>query len=175
LDQEFVVRITVDFDSDGVDNFTEAFAGDRNKDGINDAQQNAVASLPVLNSDPGDPETYLSITATGQDNPYVAALDKTASDGGQLSATVKISSVEVGAVSADDRQAVKAVLGGSEVDDLRTDLGLLGFSLEPTVEVTMRPLRITSSARSTRSTISVSLRVNRPLLGRSRASPTCLD
>ena len=135
LVREMFVRITVDFDSDGVDNFTEAFAGDRNRDGINDAQQNAVASLPVLNSDPGDPETYLSITATGQDNPYVAALDKTASDGGQLSATVKISSVEVGAVSADDRQAVKAVLGGSEVDELRTDLGLLGFSLEPTVEV----------------------------------------
>jgi hypothetical protein len=135
LVREMVVRITVDFDSDGVDNFTEAFAGDRNKDGINDAQQNAVASLPVLNSDPGDPETYLSLTATGQDNPYVAALDKAASDGGQLSATVKISSVEVGAVSADDRQAVRAALGGSEVNDLRTDLGLLGFSLEPNVEV----------------------------------------
>ena len=135
LGQEFFVRITVDFDSDGVDNFTEAFADDRNRDGINDAKQNSVASLPVLNSDPGDPKTYLSITATGPDNPHLAALDKASSDGGQLSATLKISSVEVGAVSVDDRNAVKTVLGGSEVNELRTDMGLLGFSLEPTIEV----------------------------------------
>jgi hypothetical protein len=135
LGQEFLVRITVDFDSDGVDNFTESFAADRNKDGINDSKQNSVASLPVLNSDPGDPETYLSITATGPDNPHLAALNKTSSDGGQLSATLKISSVEVGAVSVDDRNAVKTVLGGSEVNELRTDMGLLGFSLEPTIEV----------------------------------------
>jgi hypothetical protein len=135
LGKEFFVRITVDFDSDGVDNFTESFASDRNKDGINDAKQNSVASLPVLNSDPGDPETYLSITATTQENPYLEAMSKTASDGGQLSATVKISGVEVGAVSANERNAVNAVLGGSNVTELRTELGLLGFSLEPTIEV----------------------------------------
>jgi hypothetical protein len=119
-----------------VDNFTEAFADDRNNDGINDAKQNDVASLPVVSSDPGDPETYLSITATGQENPYIAAMNKTASDGGQLSATVKIGDVKVSPVSVDDQKALKAVLGGSEVNDLQTELGLLGFSLQPKFEVT---------------------------------------
>jgi len=134
LGQQMEVRLSADFDSDGVDNFTESFAGDLNGDGINDAKQNNVASLPALNSDPGDPASYLSVSATRNENPYASALQQNVAGGGSLSASLKIGSVEVGAVSAQEREALKATLGGSAVNDLRTDLGMLGFSISPLVE-----------------------------------------
>jgi hypothetical protein len=134
LSQQVEVRLSADFDSDGVDNFTESFAGDLNGDGINDAKQNNVASLPALNSDPGDPASYLSVSATPNENPYASALQQNLAGGGSLTAALKISSVEVGAVSAQEKEALKATLGGSAVNDLRTDLGLLGFSINPLVE-----------------------------------------
>jgi len=134
LSQLMEVRLSADFDSDGVDNFTESFAGDRNGDGINDSKQNNVASLPAANSDPGDPASYLSLSATANENSYTSALQQNLSSGGSLSAVLKISAVEVGAVSAQEREALKRALGGSAVNDIQTDLGLLGFSITPSVE-----------------------------------------
>jgi hypothetical protein len=135
LSQLMEVRLSADFDSDGVDNFTESFAGDRNGDGISDAKQNSVASLPAANSDPGNPASYLSVSATANENPYASALQQNFASGGNLSASLKISSVEVGAVSEQDKASLKAALGGAAVNDIRTDLGLLGFSISPSVEV----------------------------------------
>jgi hypothetical protein len=129
------VRISADFDSDGVDNFTEAFAGDRNGDGISDANQNSVASLPAINSDPGDPASYLSLVATGAENPYAASLGQDSASGGRLSGLLKISSAEVGAVSEAEKSALRTALGGSSVKEVRTELGLMAFALEPSVEV----------------------------------------
>jgi hypothetical protein len=129
------VRISADFDSDGVDNFTEAFAGDRNGDGISDANQNSVASLPAINSDPGDPASYLSLVATGAENPYAASIVKDTANGGRLSGLLKISSAEVGAVSEAEKSALRTALGGSSVKEVRTELGLMAFALEPSVEV----------------------------------------
>ena len=134
LSQLMEVRLSADVDSDGVDNFTESFAGDRNGDGINDSKQSNVASLPAANSDPGDPASYLSVSATANENTYTSALQQNFSDGGSLSAFLKINSVEVGAVSEQDKESLKAALGGSAVNDIRTDLGLLGFSINPSVE-----------------------------------------
>jgi len=134
LSQLMEVRLSADFDSDGVDNFTESFAGDRNGDGINDSKQNNVASLPAANSDPGDPASYLSVSATTNENLYSSALQQNLSNGGSLSAVLKISAVEVGAVSAQEKEALKRALGGLAVNDIQTDLGLLGFSITPVVE-----------------------------------------
>lgn len=87
------------------------------------------------------------MSATANDNTYTSALQQNFSDGGSLSAFLKINSVEVGAVSEQDKESLKAALGGSAVNDIRTDLGLLGFSISPSVEAQglfLQPIKLPS-------------------------------
>jgi len=61
--------------------------------------------LSAINSDPGDPASYLSLVATGAENPYAASIVQDTANGGRLSGLLKISSAEVGeAIEAVYRQ-----------------------------------------------------------------------
>jgi hypothetical protein len=129
------VRISADFDSDGIDNFTESFAGDRNRDGVSDSDQDSVASLPAIDSDAGDPASFLSLAATPRENPYTGALRRTLPSGAELQCVLKFTAVELSEVSLAEQELLKGVLGGSSLKNVRIEMGLLRFQINPAVKV----------------------------------------
>jgi hypothetical protein len=144
--------ISVDDDADGVDDFTEAFAGDLNGDNIPDNLQNTVASFPGPKSDLGDTATYFSIDSSTAVNPpaplpprnaYMDALAATAPAG--LSAAVKVGDTGVTELTPAQRTAWRqmfnqtALASNKEVTDFTMPIGVIGFSLKPEIVITGSP------------------------------------
>ncbi|MGK7953380.1 MAG: DUF4114 domain-containing protein [Xenococcaceae cyanobacterium] len=59
----FDLTVFTDNDNDGIADWLETQAGDRNSDGIPDAQQGSVVSLPKLNGNPENPDDFFTLIA----------------------------------------------------------------------------------------------------------------
>ncbi|MFM1749711.1 MAG: hypothetical protein RLZZ188_3377, partial [Verrucomicrobiota bacterium] len=139
ISTDFTAKLSVDVDRDGVDDFTEAFAGDLNGDGKADNDQYNVASFPGVKSDPGDPKTYFGIAATPTENPYITSKVETTAAGGSLAMDLRIGGTVVGDLSDQQQAALKQTLNqvaqtqSKEVADLQVPIGVIGFNLKPEI------------------------------------------
>ena len=136
---DYTAKISVDADRDGVDDFTEAFAGDLNGDGKPDNEQYNVASFPGVKSDIGDPRTYFGLAATPTENAYVTTKKETTTTGGSLAMDLRVGGTLVGDLSDQQQAALKQTLNqvaqtqNKEVADLQVPIGVVGFNLKPEI------------------------------------------
>ncbi|NBP25117.1 MAG: hypothetical protein EBU81_11325, partial [Proteobacteria bacterium] len=136
---DYTAKISVDADQDGVDDFTEAFAGDLNGDGKPDNEQYNVASFPGVKSDIGDPKTYFGLAATPTENPYVTNKAQPTTGGGSLAMDLRVGGTLVGDLTEQQQAAVKQTLNqvaqtqNKEVAQLDVPIGVIGFNLKPEV------------------------------------------
>ncbi|MEY3201029.1 MAG: hypothetical protein RIR70_579, partial [Pseudomonadota bacterium] len=150
----YTTRVTLDADTDGIDDFTELFAGDLNGDGITDDQQSNVASFTTAYSDPGDPSSYMSLGATAQDSSAIAEQINSLNAALQavlpgnvassplaasISTALRIEGVGVGEVSTSLENNILADVDvalapeGRDATDLSAPLGILQFTLKPEI------------------------------------------
>ena len=170
ISSTYSTRIAVDRDTDGVDDFTELFAGDLNQDGISDELQSATASFPLVTSDVGDPATYVSLAANSADSALIrqnlesaqsALMTEMSADAGlaalrdklpSLTSKLKIEGVGVGQVSssllAQLTSDVGSALGQAQKTLTAFDapMGMITFNLAPEIVASESELSSLSAA-----------------------------
>ncbi|WP_206668787.1 cadherin domain-containing protein [Lacisediminimonas profundi] len=158
IDTDYTAHVSLDKDTDGVDDFTELFAGDMNNDGLTDDLQSNVASFPTVSSDPADPTSYMSLAATRGTSPVItdtlnemnvalnAALHGVLGNSAEeqallatISSALKIEGVGVGSVSRELGGKILGDVGSAEqvagmsLQSLDAPLGILQFTLKPEI------------------------------------------
>ena len=162
---DYTAHISLDKDTDGVDDFTELFVGDANNDGITDDLQSDVASFPAVSTDPADPNSYMSLAATRDTSPAIsdavnevnvalhAALMNLFGNSAEeqallatISSALKIENVGVGSVSRELGEKLLGDIGTAEqlanmaLQSLEAPLGILQFTLKPEIIETTQQL-----------------------------------